>query len=122
MPTRITLQGMAALPGQADDDRIAAEHAALRRVATLVARGAPPGDVFAAVAEEAVRLLHADFATMSRYDPEGSITVVAAWRSAAAGYPVGSRWSYGGSERADGRCSKPASRPGSTTSRPPPAP
>ena len=63
---------MAALPGQPGDDRIAAEQAALRRVATLVARGAPPGEVFAAVAEEAVRLLRADYATMGRYDPEGS--------------------------------------------------
>jgi GAF domain-containing protein len=87
---------MAASPWRADDDPIIVEQEALRRVATLVARGAPPGDVFAAVAEEAVRLVHADFATMSSYDPDGSITVVAAWGRAAAGFPVGSRWSFGG--------------------------
>ena len=37
--------------------RLAEEQAALRRVATLVARGAPPEEAFAAVAEEAGRLL-----------------------------------------------------------------
>jgi hypothetical protein len=37
--------------------RLAEEQAALRRVATLVARGTPPGEVFAAVAEEVGRLL-----------------------------------------------------------------
>jgi signal transduction histidine kinase len=88
---------MAALPKQAGDDRIAQEQAALRRVATLVARGARPGDVFAAVTEEAVRLHDADFATMSRYGPDGSITVVASSSGyASAVFPVGSRWSYGG--------------------------
>ena len=40
--------------------RIADEQAALRRVATLVARAAPPGEVFAAVAEEVARLLEVD--------------------------------------------------------------
>ena len=39
---------------------LADEQAALRRVATLVARGTPPEEVFAAVAEEAGRLLPAD--------------------------------------------------------------
>jgi signal transduction histidine kinase len=81
---------------RAGDARIAKEQAALRRVATLVARGARPGDVFAAVTEEAVRLLHADFATMSRYGLDGSITVVAASGWAKAVFPVSSRWSYGG--------------------------
>jgi signal transduction histidine kinase len=55
------------------------EQAALRRVATLVARGAPPPEVFAAVTEEAGRLVGADLAGMSRYDPDDTQTVVAAW-------------------------------------------
>ena len=38
----------------------AEEQAALRRVATLVARGAPPEGVFGAVAEEVGRLLGTD--------------------------------------------------------------
>jgi signal transduction histidine kinase len=40
---------MAALPGRTGDGRFTGEQAALRRVATLVARSAPPEDVFAAV-------------------------------------------------------------------------
>ena len=55
------------------------EHASLRRVATLVARGLPPSAVFSAVVGEAAGILGADFAGMSRYEPDGSQTVVAAW-------------------------------------------
>jgi GAF domain-containing protein len=87
---------MAGLPGRAGDDRFTGEQAALRRVATLVARGAPPEGVFAAVAEEAGRLLGADYTTMARYDPSDAATVVAAWSSAGAAFPVCSRWSLGG--------------------------
>jgi signal transduction histidine kinase len=87
---------MAALPGRAGDDRITDEQAALRRVATLVARGTPPEEVFAAVAEEAGRLLGADRATLARFNPDGTATVVASWTSASATFPVGSRWSLGG--------------------------
>jgi signal transduction histidine kinase len=75
---------------------IADEQAALRRVAVLVARAAPPDQVFTAVAEEAGRLLGAGQALMSRYDPDGAESVVAAWGSAGAVVPVGTRMSLGG--------------------------
>ena len=69
--------------------RIAGEQAALRRVATLVAQGPAPEQVFAAVTEEAGRLLVADFATLVRYDnPEETITVVGAWTSNGAPVPI----------------------------------
>ena len=55
---------------------IADEQAALRRVATLVARAAPPEEVFAAVTEEVHGLLDTDVTAMSRYDPDGRVTVV----------------------------------------------
>jgi signal transduction histidine kinase len=71
----------------------AEEQAALRRVATLVARGAPPVQVLSAVTAEAGRLLRTDHATMGRYDPDGTNTVVANWGSGADAFPVGSRWS-----------------------------
>jgi signal transduction histidine kinase len=87
---------MAALPGRAGDDRFTGEQAALRRVATLVARGAPPEEVFAAVTEEAGRLLHADHASMARYGPDDAVSVVASWGSGTAAFPVGSQWSVGG--------------------------
>jgi signal transduction histidine kinase len=76
----------------------AEEQAALRRVATLVARAAPPEEVFAAVTAEAGRLLGAHDAWMSRYDPDGARTLVAVWNSTGAALPpqVGARWSIGG--------------------------
>src|SRR5215469_4483124 len=87
---------MASLPGPAGDDRIAGEQAALRRVATLVARGAAPEEVFAAVTEEAGRLLGADYTMMGRYDPDGAGTVVATWSRNGAAFPVGDRAMLGG--------------------------
>jgi signal transduction histidine kinase len=78
------------------DDGITGEEAALRRVATLVARGAAPDEVFAAVTMEAGRLLGAHHARMSRYDPDGSAQVVATWSSNGAAHPVGARTPLGG--------------------------
>jgi signal transduction histidine kinase len=75
---------------------LAAEQAALRRVATLVARGTVPEEVFAAVTEEVGRLLPVGLAAMARYEPDGTITFVASWGSAGEHFPVGSRWSLEG--------------------------
>jgi signal transduction histidine kinase len=74
----------------------AEEQAALRRVATLVARGAPPREVVAAIVEEAGRLLHADYAAMARYEPDATIRVAATWDSAHVAHPVSARWRLGG--------------------------
>jgi PAS domain S-box-containing protein len=58
---------------------LAAEQAALRRVATLVARGSPPETVFAAVTEEVGQLLGTHLAGMARYESDDTLTVVATW-------------------------------------------
>jgi signal transduction histidine kinase len=87
---------MVAVPRRTGDDRIAGEQAALRRVATLVARAVAPEAVFAAVTEEAGRLLSADYATMARYDPDDVRTVIAAWSSTGAAFAVGNRARLGG--------------------------
>jgi signal transduction histidine kinase len=72
--------------------RIAEEQAALRRVATLVARGASPDLVFTSVIEEAGRLLGADLTGLTRYDPDGVTTVVGSWAKTGPGVPpVGTR-------------------------------
>jgi signal transduction histidine kinase len=78
--------------------RLAEEQAALRRVATLVARGVPPEEVFAAVAEEAGRLLAVDFAILVRYDPRDTLEVVGTWTRTGtpAPTPVGGRLPLGG--------------------------
>jgi GAF domain-containing protein len=52
---------------------LAREQAALRRVATLVASGARPAEVFTAVADELGRLIGAEATFVSRIDhPSGS--------------------------------------------------
>ncbi len=56
--------------------RLLEEQAALRRVATLVARGIDPVEIFTAVAEEICRLLGADNAGISRFEPDGNSVVV----------------------------------------------
>jgi signal transduction histidine kinase len=52
--------------------------ASLRRVATLVARGASPSEVFSAVAVELARCLGMQNAAVFRYEPDGSAILVAA--------------------------------------------
>jgi signal transduction histidine kinase len=59
--------------------RLAEEQAALRRVATLVARGARAEALFAAATGEVGRLLGTGLAGMVRYDSDDSATVVATW-------------------------------------------
>ncbi|HEV3379903.1 MAG TPA: GAF domain-containing sensor histidine kinase, partial [Trebonia sp.] len=77
--------------------RIADEQAALRRVATLVARAAPPQEVFTAVAEEVGRLLTADSAILVRYDPP-DLEIAGTWIASGgpAPTPVGGRLPLGG--------------------------
>jgi signal transduction histidine kinase len=55
--------------------RLLEEQAALRRVATLVARGIHPTEIFLAVSEEIRRLLGADSAGIARFEPDGSSVV-----------------------------------------------
>ena len=57
--------------------RVADEQAALRRVATLVARGVPAPEVFDAVASETQRIFEFDTATLLRLEPDGTVTVAA---------------------------------------------
>jgi PAS domain S-box-containing protein len=73
--------------------RTAEEQTALRRVATLVARGTRPEEVFAAVANEVGRLLSVDIANVIRYESDDTVTLMA---SAGNRIPVGSRWPLGG--------------------------
>jgi signal transduction histidine kinase len=82
-------------------DAIAEEQAALRRVATLVASGAEPAEIFHAVAEEAGRLLGARSSATIRYDGDVALTV-GRWREETAqpggGFEVGTRVPLAGSD------------------------
>jgi GAF domain-containing protein len=71
--------------------QLADEQAALRRVAELVGRGMAPHEVFAAVATEASRLLDGEAMTLTRFEGERELVVVAACRGPA---PVGTRITF----------------------------
>jgi signal transduction histidine kinase len=70
---------------------LAEEQAALRRVATLVARGAAPPEVFAAVAGELAQQLGADVTKIFRFEPEDTATVVGGWSTPGMHVPIGAR-------------------------------
>ena len=63
---------------QAEYRRLAAEQAAMRRLAALVARGAEPWEVFDAVTKEMCRCVPAEGAGLWRYESSDEITMVAA--------------------------------------------
>ena len=86
-------QNRAALEASRDElARLLEEQAALRRVATLVARGIDPGEVFSAVAEEIRLLLGADSAGIGRYEPDGIAVVISgAGDEDLHTWPVGAR-------------------------------
>ncbi len=69
--------------------RLAGEQAARRRVATLVATGVSPAEVFSAVAEEVERLLDAQATAIGRLDPDGTMAIVASSGTARDELPVG---------------------------------
>jgi sugar diacid utilization regulator len=77
--------------------RLAAEQAALRRLATLVARGVEPSEVFGAVADEMRRCLNVFTAGLWCYESSSAITMVgaAAEPTALAKWPVGTRTPIG---------------------------
>jgi len=72
--------------------RLANEQAALRRVATLVARGVPAAEVFATVAEEVGRLFGADMTHIVRFEADETVTVVAGWSRDGGHLPIGTRF------------------------------
>jgi PAS domain S-box-containing protein len=71
--------------------RLAAEQAALRRVATLVAEGVPPAEVFSAVAEEVEQLLDAEATAIARLASDRTMAIVASAGTARDDVPVGTR-------------------------------
>jgi PAS domain S-box-containing protein len=80
--------------------QLAEEQAALRRVATLVARGVPPTEVLDAVCEEVDRLLAADSTRMLRHEPDGTATVLATHGEIGELTPAGTRLKLEGEQTA----------------------
>jgi PAS domain S-box-containing protein len=75
---------------EAELRELAAEQAALRGVATLVARGARPAEVFAAVAEAVAQILRLPGISMIRFESDRSATKIAGWGESP--FTVGTRW------------------------------
>jgi signal transduction histidine kinase/HAMP domain-containing protein len=71
------------------------QEAAIRRVATLVAKGVPPDEIFGAVVAETRELLDADAARLARYEADGTVTIVAACDPGME-IPVGTRLTLDG--------------------------
>ncbi|HEY0540386.1 MAG TPA: DUF4118 domain-containing protein [Actinoallomurus sp.] len=72
--------------------RIADEQAALRNLATLVAHGAPPPEVFGAVARELANVLGTSHTVIARYLPGGASLVVTGTWNYEKIVPAGTRW------------------------------
>jgi signal transduction histidine kinase len=69
---------------------LAEEQAALRRVATLVAGGAAPEEVFGSVTEEVAQLLQVEYAGLNRYESDRTtMTIVSMWRRTGGQVPPG---------------------------------
>jgi GAF domain-containing protein len=90
--TELIAAAIANAESRGEITRLLDEQAALRQVATLVARGVAPEDVFTRVADEIGRVLGADTALMLRLDADGGTSVVGETGHRADEMPVGSRW------------------------------
>jgi signal transduction histidine kinase len=76
---------------QAELRRHGEQQAALRRVATLVARDVPPEELLDSVAREVAGVLAADTTGLLRYEPDRDLTLLAAWTRLDVGFPFPAR-------------------------------
>jgi len=71
---------------------LADTQAALRRLATLVARDEPPEAVFVAATREALRYFGGGTARLIRYEPDGTVTILANEGTMGPDVRVGEQW------------------------------
>jgi GAF domain-containing protein len=75
---------------------LAEEQAALRRVATLVARESSPVEIFGAVTEEARRVLESEAVGLLRFEPDGTASLLAQSDTPWEPPPLGTRFTLDG--------------------------
>ena len=75
---------------------VAEEQAALRRMATLVAQGVPPREMFSAVTAEVSRAVGVPAVSVVRYETDGTATELSSFSAEGPLFPVGRRWSLEG--------------------------
>jgi signal transduction histidine kinase len=94
--TELMATAIANTESHAKAARLADERSALQRVATLVAEGVPPVEIFSAVSEEVGKLFGSDLAAVERFDPDGLANVVVGLATSVdvvvEGVTIGSRW------------------------------
>jgi signal transduction histidine kinase len=73
-------------------ERVAVEQATLRRIATLVAEGLQPEEIFAVVIEEVGRLFGTDLTIVGRFDDDQPAIVAVALGRGMQGVEVGTSW------------------------------
>jgi signal transduction histidine kinase len=94
---RANARAREAVAARGELSRLADEQAALRRVATLVAQAVPTSELFEAVTREVGLLSGADLARMERFEPDHTVTAVAAWSRGGEGrLAVGTRFALEG--------------------------
>jgi signal transduction histidine kinase/ketosteroid isomerase-like protein len=91
MPEGADREDVVNVPSRAEGSKMAEEQAALRRVATLVARGVSQDELFAVVNEEVGWLVGADPTSLMRFEADDTVTLVAAWSAGDASFPMGAR-------------------------------
>ncbi|MEN3336639.1 MAG: hypothetical protein V7647_315 [Acidobacteriota bacterium] len=75
--------------------RLAGEQAALRRVATLVAQGVRPAEIFSAVSDEIGGLFGTGTAAVVKFEAEGpAVVFVGVSKSIERELPIGTRWTF----------------------------
>jgi signal transduction histidine kinase len=96
--TAVIVGGLAARLRRAavESGRLSQEQAALRRVATLVARETPPRKVFSAVAQELAEEFGATITAVLRYEDDGTATIVGGWAEPGIQIPIGARLKVAG--------------------------
>ena len=90
--TELVATAIANAESRAALTRLAEEQAALRRVATLVAQGVPPVEIFSAVSDEVARLFSADAAVLRFEHDRPAVVFVGV--SKTLELPVGTRWEF----------------------------
>ena len=94
--TELVASSIANAESRAELAQLVEEQAALRRVATLVAHGVSPTEVFAAVTKEVGKLLPVEYATLWQYEPDGTATHIASWGAVTIPWQPGDRVAVGG--------------------------
>jgi signal transduction histidine kinase len=84
--TELVATAIANSEAHAELTQLAEEQAALRRIATLVAAGAPPAELFETVCAEVAQLVGAEAAALSRFEIDGFVTPLGGWTSTGFDY------------------------------------